>query len=49
MREDDGIRFRHMLDAAREAVEFVHGRTRGDRTRSWNGRVFGPPLRRGLC
>lgn len=22
MREDDGIRFRHMLDAAREAVEF---------------------------
>jgi len=22
MREDDGIRFRHMVDAAREAVEF---------------------------
>ena len=28
MREDDLIRFRHMLDAAREAVEFVRGRTR---------------------
>jgi len=45
MQEDDVIRFRHMLDAAREAVEFVRGRTR----RSWNGRVFGPPLRRDLC
>jgi uncharacterized protein with HEPN domain len=30
MREDDVIRFRHMLDAAREAVEFVRGRTRVD-------------------
>jgi uncharacterized protein with HEPN domain len=30
MREDDGIRFRHMLDAAREAVEFLRGRTRVD-------------------
>ena len=30
MREDDVIRFRHMLDAAREAVEFVRGRTRAD-------------------
>ena len=30
MREDDGIRFRHMLDAAREAVEFLRGRTRAD-------------------
>jgi uncharacterized protein with HEPN domain len=30
MREDDAIRFRHMLDAAREAVEFLHGRTRTD-------------------
>lgn len=30
MREDDLIRFRHMLDAAREAVEFVRGRTRFD-------------------
>jgi len=28
MREDDGIRFRHMLDAAREAVKFLRGRTR---------------------
>lgn len=28
MREDDGIRFRHMLDAAREAVEFLFGRMR---------------------
>lgn len=30
MREDDGIRFRHMLDAAREAIEFIRGRTRVD-------------------
>ena len=30
MREDDRIRFRHMLDAAREAVEFLQGRTRAD-------------------
>ena len=30
MREDDVIRLRHMLDAAREAVEFVRGRTRAD-------------------
>ena len=30
MQEDDVIRFRHMLDAAREAVEFVRGRTRVD-------------------
>ena len=30
MQEDDVIRFRHMLDAAREAVEFVRGRTRAD-------------------
>ena len=30
MREDDLIRFRHMLDAAREAVAFVRGRTRLD-------------------
>ena len=33
MREDDGIRFRHMLDAAREAVGFVQGRTRSDLNR----------------
>ncbi|MDR4483692.1 MAG: HepT-like ribonuclease domain-containing protein [Nitrospirales bacterium] len=33
MREDDLIRFRHMLDAAREAVEFVRGRTRFDLNR----------------
>lgn len=30
MRKDDDIRLRHMLDAAREAVEFVRGRTRTD-------------------
>lgn len=30
MREDDLIRFRHMLDAAREVIEFVRGRTRFD-------------------
>ena len=30
MNEDDVIRFRHMLDAAREAVGFVKGRTRSD-------------------
>ena len=30
MRKDDVIRFRHMLDAAREAVEFVRGRSRAD-------------------
>ena len=30
MQEDDVIRFRHMLDAAREAVEFVRGRARVD-------------------
>ncbi|MDE0145332.1 MAG: DUF86 domain-containing protein [Nitrospira sp.] len=30
MRKDDEIRIRHMLEAAREAVSFAHGRTRGD-------------------
>ena len=30
MCKDDEIRFRHMLDAAREAVEFVKGCERGD-------------------
>ena len=30
MRKDDAVRLRHMLDAAREAVSFVRGRTRGD-------------------
>ena len=30
MRKDDEIRLRHMLDAAREAVLFARGRTRGD-------------------
>ena len=30
MRRDDGIRLRHMLDAAREAVSFARGRTRDD-------------------
>ena len=28
MRKDDLIRVRHMLDAAKEAVSFVHNRTR---------------------
>ena len=30
MGPDDAIRVRHMLDAAREAMSFVAGRTRGD-------------------
>ena len=30
MRRDDAIRLRHMLDAAREAIAFARGRTRGD-------------------
>ena len=30
MRKDDDIRLRHMLDAARQAIEFVRGRTRAD-------------------
>lgn len=30
MNKDDEIRLRHMLDAAREAVSFVRGRTRND-------------------
>ena len=30
MRKDDEIRLRHMLDAAREAIAFARGRTRGD-------------------
>jgi len=30
MRKDDAIRLRHMLDAAREAMEFAQGRTRAD-------------------
>jgi uncharacterized protein with HEPN domain len=30
MRKDDDIRLLHMLDAAREAVAFARGRTRGD-------------------
>ena len=30
MRKDDEIRLLHMLDAAREAVGFSRGRTRGD-------------------
>lgn len=30
MPKDDEIRLRHMLDAAREALSFAHGRTRGD-------------------
>ena len=30
MRRDDAIRLPHMLDAAREAISFARGRTRGD-------------------
>ena len=30
MRRDDGVRLRHVLDAAREAVSFARGRTRDD-------------------
>ncbi|WP_243338352.1 HepT-like ribonuclease domain-containing protein [Anaeromyxobacter soli] len=30
MRPDDVIRLRHMLDAAREAMSFAAGRSRGD-------------------
>ncbi len=30
MYEDDGVRIRHILDAAREAVAFSQGRTRAD-------------------
>lgn len=29
-KHDDGVRLRHMLDAARKALEFVHGRGRTD-------------------
>lgn len=30
MRKDDAIRLRHMLDAAREALSFAHGKNRGN-------------------
>ena len=30
MNESDRIRFQHMLDAAREALSFIEGRSRGD-------------------
>jgi uncharacterized protein with HEPN domain len=30
MRRDDAVRLRHMLDAAREAIEFAQGRARVD-------------------
>ena len=30
MRKEDGVRLRHMLDAAREALGFVQGRNRVD-------------------
>lgn len=29
-RRDDGVRLRHMLDAARQAIEFTRGRTSAD-------------------
>ena len=34
MRRDDAIRLRHMLDAAREAVEFAQGQTRSELDRN---------------
>ncbi len=30
MQKNDEVRLRHMLDAARETVSFVHGKTRQD-------------------
>ena len=30
MRRDDRLRLQHMVDAGREAVRFIHGKTRGD-------------------
>ena len=30
MQENDRVRLRHMLDAAREAIGFAHGRSRAD-------------------
>ena len=30
MQRDDSVRMRHMLDAARSALSFAHGRTRDD-------------------
>ena len=30
MHKDDAVRVRHMLDAAKEALSFVQGKTRGD-------------------
>ena len=30
MRKHDEVRLRHMIEAAREAVSFIHGRVRGD-------------------
>jgi uncharacterized protein with HEPN domain len=30
MNENDRVRYRHMLDAAREAISFIKGRTRDD-------------------
>jgi hypothetical protein len=29
-RHDDGVRLRHMLDAARQAIAFAQGRSRAD-------------------
>lgn len=30
LRDEDAVRLRHMLDAARDALAFAHGRTRAD-------------------
>lgn len=36
MRKDDAFRLRHMLDAAREAMSFVRGRSRPTSTLTGN-------------
>ena len=42
-RSDDGVRLRHMLDHAREAVELCRGRSRGDLD---SDRLFGLAMTR---
>ena len=43
MRKDDVIRFHHMLDAAREAVEFVRSRTRSELVEAYKLQGFIKP------
>jgi uncharacterized protein with HEPN domain len=49
MRRDDEIRLRHMLEAAREAVKFIGGRSRkdlsDDRMLALAGNLSFPPRR----